>query len=37
MSDQPDHGSAFRRDNENELKLGTFAQNVSGGMMMSMR
>ena len=35
MSDQPDHRSAFRRDNENEFKLGTFAHNVSGGMMMS--
>jgi 3alpha(or 20beta)-hydroxysteroid dehydrogenase len=35
VSDQPDHGSAFRCDIENEFKLGTFAHNVSGGMMMS--
>src|SRR5260370_21111114 len=33
VSDQPDHGSAFFGDNE--MKLGTFCLNISGGMMMS--
>ena len=33
MSDQPDRGSAFFGDNE--MKLGTFCLNISGGMMMS--
>jgi hypothetical protein len=31
VSDQSDHGSAFFGDNE--MKLGTFCLNISGGMM----
>src|SRR6185312_17055709 len=33
VSDQPDHRSALFGDNE--MKLGTFCLNISGGMMMS--